>query len=102
MATIGHVDVKPGERMPLAVDYAEKLPDSASVASATASAIDQADQSDATSTVIGAVDVNGDQVVIDLIGTTDGKNYLVTVATTLTTETPAYVLRDVFQMRVRA
>ena len=100
MATIGHVDVKPGERLPLAVDYAEKLPESASVA--TASAIDQADQSDATSAVIGTVDVAGDQVVIDLIGTTDGKNYLVTVATTLTTETPAYVLRDVFQMRVRA
>jgi len=88
----------PSETYPVTIDYTDRLPSGATIASGTAAIYDFLDDSSATSTMIpGSVTATSPNLTFDLLAGTAGKDYLLVVTATITGSKP---LVDFFRVRV--
>lgn len=85
-----------GEAYPVSMPFKHKLPDGASINNATVSAIDKADGSDVTATILAdtACTVSGTDVIFGVQAGTNGHRYKITVIVILTT-TPGTLEEDI-------
>jgi hypothetical protein len=104
MSTIGVIDKTPDEVYPVRISYANRLPPGTTLASAAASAVDTADDSDATATLLvsDTPDWAGETVTVEVQGGTVGHTYQVLVQTTLAGGSVPYLLEDAFLVQVHA
>jgi hypothetical protein len=94
---------QPAERFPVALEFASRLPPGTSLSSAVASGYDlTALLADDTILVTTTPSITGTQALIVVQGGTTGHLYKVTIAVTLNTGTPPYVLEEDFHLGVRA
>lgn len=76
---------KSAESYPISIDYFEKLPRDSALVSATLSAVDTSDNSDATATVLPltTATINGDLATFTVQAGTSGHKYKITTSATL-------------------
>lgn len=80
------VNKQPNERLPLAFEFLDRLPLGGQLSSGIFNAIDIADDSDVTATMLPSPTgtVAGTQVRFNVIAGTDGHRYKITLLATLT------------------
>jgi hypothetical protein len=80
------IQKQPSEKLTLAFEFLNKLPSGATLSSGSISAINKADSSDVTDTLLtsATMTIAGTQALFQVIGGTDSNKYQVTALVTLT------------------